>query len=155
MSGHNAYASSRPIPNICALSLALPPSRTQELQNLEDNQHKNASAKRQREIVHVQRSKPEEIPCNRPKKRQAQHRRDGKEDQCEHRIWSVESRDQRCAEGAVDEVMRGSDTAARDAETAKGLTLDEVRRIAANIVKLPALLGKTNSSLRIGEIEES
>ena len=43
----------------------------------------------------------------------------------------------------------------RDAETAKGLTLDEVRRIAANIVKLPALLGKTNSSLRIGEIEES
>ena len=39
--------------------------------------------------------------------------------------------------------MRGirlSDTVARDAETAKGLTLDEVRRIAANIVKLPALL---------------
>ena len=133
--GHNACTSSRPIQNICVLRLALPPSRIQELQNLEYNQHKNARAKRQREIVHVQRSEPEEIPCNRPKKRQAQHRRDGKEDQCEHRIWSVESRDQRCAEGAVDEVMRGirlSDTAARDAETAKGLTLDEARRIARN-----------------------
>ena len=29
----------------------------------------------------------------------------------------------------------------RDAETAKGLTLDEARRIASNIVKLPKLLG--------------
>jgi len=54
--------------------------------------------------------------------------------------------------------MRGirlSDTVPCDAETAKGLTLDEVRRIASNIAKLPALLGKTNSSVRIGEIEES
>jgi hypothetical protein len=43
----------------------------------------------------------------------------------------------------------------RDAETAKSLTLDQARRIASNIAKLPILLGKANSSLGIGQTEES
>jgi hypothetical protein len=35
----------------------------------------------------------------------------------------------------------------RDAESAKGLTLDETRRIARNIAKLPTLLGKGKQDL--------
>jgi hypothetical protein len=34
----------------------------------------------------------------------------------------------------------------RDAQIAKGLTLDEARRIAANIAKSPTLLAKTSES---------
>jgi predicted nucleotidyltransferase len=37
--------------------------------------------------------------------------------------------------------------AKRDAETAKSLTLDEARRIARNIAKLPTLLGKGSQAL--------
>jgi hypothetical protein len=33
----------------------------------------------------------------------------------------------------------------RDAQTAKGLTLDEARRIASNITKLPTLLSKKSN----------
>ncbi len=34
----------------------------------------------------------------------------------------------------------------RDAETAKGLSLDEARRVASNISKLPTLLGKKDNA---------
>ena len=45
------------------------------------------------------------------------------------------------ANGQVLAYVYGLDDS-RDAETAKGLTLDEARRIASNIAKLPDVLGK-------------
>ena len=65
----NACASSRPIQNIWALRLALPPSPVQELQDLEENEHKSTGTKRHGEIVHVQRPEAEKPACERPKQR--------------------------------------------------------------------------------------
>ena len=61
------------------------------------------------------------------------------------RPWTVEARDGGfkvvdANKQAIAYVYGRADK--RDAETAKGLTLDEARRIASNIAKLPKLLGK-------------
>ena len=56
------------------------------LQNLEEDKHKNTGTKRQREIVKVQRPEAKEAACERPKKRQAQHRRDIEKDPDKHWI---------------------------------------------------------------------
>src|SRR6516225_4668019 len=50
----------------------------------------------------MQRPEAEERAGERPQKRHAQHRRNSQENQRERRIRTAESRDQRCAEGAVD-----------------------------------------------------
>ena len=79
---------------------ACPPDR---LQNLENNQHENAGRQRQREIVHVQWPEPEQPAANGQSSVRPNIVVTATSTRCERRIWPAERRDQRRAEGAVDE----------------------------------------------------
>src|SRR6476660_6519745 len=90
------------------------PFAPQWFQDLEERKYKSARAQRQSKIVDVQRAEAEEAACERPEKRQAQHRCDGNEHQCERSIGPAKRRNQRGAERAVDKNQADNRTDQRE-----------------------------------------